>query len=436
MADFQGSIPFRSRQISTSAEIQPANAPPEFITPEPATLTALTLSQAVPIWQEIRKQRGRLRERTHESTAGHFSALEKVFGSVRLKDITAGQLREYQIGRGLNLMRTERGEIHPWHKAAGHSTINHELASLGKLLHHCGLWARLKLYYAPLSIPAWSPREILDKEDEERLFKSAAGHPEAELAFRVACITNNTSASGCELRGLRLKHLIFRKPSIDENGTDQTPCLLEIPPEIVKNNNRPRQIPLNPAALWAVDQCYKRALKCGSCKPDDYLFPLRVRQGKWDPTRPSSRSWLRKSWQHLIRIANTPGLRPHDLRHLFITRMLEDGHSPDVLRAVCGHVTPKMTEYYSHFRMEAKTALVNGVPPHLAAENAKNYAKQRTRSSRTQDSRPPAAKSGSLQEREREIAAKEARLDGLIAAAEQRLRALQSRARLPRLRPH
>ena len=333
------------------------------LTIDAAEFSALTLAEAVPLWKQIREQRERLRPRTHEFTAGCFASLEKFFGDLRLKDITAGQLREYQIARTTNALATDRGVIHPWKKAAGHSAINHELSALGKLLHHCGLWERLHLYYAPLAIPRWSPRDVLNEDDEARLFDRVAIHPDAQLAYWVACITNNTSAAGCELRGLQLKHIHFRELRLDEDGVDQNPSEVEIPAEIVKNFNRPRKIPLNSVALWAFQQCYRRALACGSCRPEDYLFPLRVRIGVWDPGRGASRSWLRKSWAHLVRIAGVPGLHPHDLRHQFITRLLEMGEKPETVRAIAGHVNPKLTEYYSHFRRMVKyTALLQIEP--------------------------------------------------------------------------
>lgn len=324
-----------------------------------------------------------MRPRTHEFTGSCFVALGKFFGQMQLKTITAANLREYQIGRAANTLRTSKGETHPWNNAAGNSTINHELAQLGSLLNHAGLWKdRLKLYYSPLKIAAWSPRDVLSVDDEKRLFEVAKGHPEAELAYLVACITNSTSASGCELRGLRLENVTFLEPTLDENGKNLSPSFVYIPPEIVKNNNRPRKIPLVPQAEWAFQQCMKRALACGSCKPNDHLFPLRLSIGKWDPERPASRSWLRKSWDHLVRIAGTPGLRPHDLRHQFITRKIEEGWESDPLRSLCGHVNPKLTEYYSHVRDHKKLELLNGPPSVPAAPKPKP---RRDRSSSKQD---------------------------------------------------
>ncbi len=357
----EGARPRHTRRHVNCPACSHANA---MLTIDSAEFSALTLAEAVPVWKQIREQRERLRPRTHEATRTYFVALEKFFGDVRLKDITAGQLREYQVARAANLLATEKGEIQPWKKPCGNSTINHELAALGKLLAHCGLWDRLKGYYAPRAIPAWSPRDVLSEEDEARVFEKVRGHPEAELAYWVAVITNNTSAAGCELRGLRLRHLVWNTPRVDANGTDRNPSLVDIPAEAVKNENRPRKIPLNPLALWAFQMVYRRALALGCTKPEHYLFPLRDRATrKWDPTRSASRWFLRKSWGHMVRIAGVEGLHPHDLRHQFITRGLENGVEPDSLRAVCGHVNPKLTEYYSHIRLQAKLAVVMAVMP-------------------------------------------------------------------------
>ena len=131
---------------------------------------------------------------------------------------------------------------------------------------------------------------MLTEEDEQELFSKAASHPEAALAYWVACITNNTTASGLELRGLRLKKIMLRDKEISE---------IYVPAEACKNTSRPRKIALNRTARWAVEQCYKRALSIGSCMPDHYLFPFRINRNTWDPARPASRWYLRKSWDKL-----------------------------------------------------------------------------------------------------------------------------------------
>jgi integrase len=218
------------------------------------------------------------------------------------------------------------------------------------------LWEKIKPYYSPLGIPNWSPRDVLTEEDEEKLFSIAASHPEAQLAYWVACITNNTTAAGCELRGLRLKNLFLK------DGKEISE--IYVPADAVKNNSRPRKIALNRTAKWAIEQCYRRAMQLGACQPDHYLFPLRLNRektedqskhrDKYDPTRPASRWFLRKSWDKLRAATGLHQLNPHDLRHQCITRMLENGVMPETVRAIAGHVTEEMMQYYSHIRRQAK----------------------------------------------------------------------------------
>lgn len=306
----------------------------------------LPFQRAAELWQELRK-RGHLKDRTHIDNDLYVRALNKFFGELRLCDIKPGHLKAYQDARTANLLITVDGrETRPWMKPAGHSIINHEMSCLGQILNHANLWKRLKPYYFPLSIPKWSPRDVLTVEDEDHLFSVAASHPEAALAYWCACITNNTTAVGIELRGLRMKHIFLREaPAISE---------IYIPEDAVKNTSRPRKIALNTTARWAVGQCYKRALRLGATDPNHYLFPFRVNKKKWDPARPASRWFLRKSWEKLRTATGFAYLTPHHLRHQCITRLLESGVHGETVRAIAGHVTTQMMEYYSHIRAQAK----------------------------------------------------------------------------------
>jgi integrase len=325
----------------------------------------LSFRDAVPRWIEHRRAHARLKPRTKEAGLEYLRALERFFGSIRLCEITPGHLKAYQIARGRNELDISGHPVSPWKRTAGHSRINHELSCLTRMLRHCGLWAKLQPYYLPLATPAWSPREelILSEEDEQQLFAVAASCPDAALAYWVACITNNTSASGIELRGLRLKNLYLRPPAeISE---------IYIPQDACKNSSRPRKIALNRTARWAVEQCYRRALSLGSCQPEHYLFPLRLNherrtdaqkhRDKYDPHRPASRFFLRNSWNKLREATGFHQLNPHDLRHQCITRMLENGVLPATVRAIAGHVTEQMMNYYSHIRRESKYEAVMAI---------------------------------------------------------------------------
>lgn len=333
-----------------------------------ADMRGMLFSQASILWMLLRRQSDSLHPRTHDTTQGYLDALAKFFGNLRLRDIIPGHIRGYQISRLHNLVRAGGQELHPWKQEAGHSIINHELSVLGQMMTHCRLWHRIKPYYFPLEMPSWSPREILTEDQEAELWKVAAKHPEAALAYWVAAITNNTTAAGIELRGLRLRHIFLR----DNNEISE----IYIPEDSVKNTSRPRKIALNLTARWAIGECYKRALQLGSCEPDHYLFPLRLNRekrkdkecashAKWDPTRPASRWFLRNSWNKLRAATGFVDLNPHDLRHHCITRLLENDVNPETIVAIAGHVNRKMMEYYAHQRKRVKYAAV------LAIDTAK-----------------------------------------------------------------
>ena len=317
-------------------------------------LATMAFSNASRVWMLLRAQSDRLRPRTHDTTQGYLDALDKFFGALRLRDITPGHLRGYQIARLHNLVRCAGQNLRPWKRLAGHSIINHEISVVGQMLKHCHLWHRLKPYYFPLATAGWSPRQILTEAEEEHLWKVASKHPEAALAYWVAAITNNTSAAGIELRGLRLKHLFLFRDLISE---------IYIPEDSVKNNSRPRKLALNHTAKWAVEQCYKRALQLGACEPDHYLFPFRVKRNQWDPARPPSRWFLRNSWNKLRKATGFADLNPHDLRHHCITRLLENDQNPETVIAIAGHVNRKMLEYYAHQRTRVKYAAVLSIEP-------------------------------------------------------------------------
>lgn len=317
-------------------------------------LSSLPFAEARKFWTLLRAQSTSLKERTHETDANYLKQLGKFFDKIRLRDITPGHLRGYQIARLHNLVRVAGAEVHPWTKAAGHSIINHELSVLQRILEHCRLWARLKPYYFPLPTPKWSPRQILSEADEQRFFAAASADPECGLAYWVAAITTNTSASGIELRGLRLRHIFLR----DAGDISE----IYVPEDAVKNDSRPRKIPLNPLAKWAIEQCYKRALRLGSCEPDHFIFPYRDRRkNAYDPERPPSRWVFRRSWSKLRAATGFPNVKPHDFRFLCVTKMLENGVDPEAVRAVAGHVSQRMVEYYAKHRREAKYAAVMAI---------------------------------------------------------------------------
>ena len=339
-------------------------------------MSSQTFPEAAKVWQSVRRNSNSLRERTHESVDDYVSALTKFFKRTTMSSITPGMLKSYQMARKANAIIVNDKVQRPWKRAAGHSRINHEINLLEQMLKACNEWEKIKPYYSRLKEENWSPRQILSEKEEEQLFKKVAGYPEAELAYCVAAITNNTTASGIELRGLKMENIFLRQQGeISE---------IYVPPEACKNDSRPRKIALNEVASWAVGKVYKRAIKLGSTKPEHYLFPFRIKRCKYDPERQATRWFLRCSWNHLREISGFTDLRPHDLRHHAITRMLENGVDGDLVNAISGHVSQRMREFYSHQRARVRHEAAKKIEPDydvrkLMAEGRRRVKQERVK---------------------------------------------------------
>jgi hypothetical protein len=211
-----------------------------------------TFEDAAVVWQGVRRNSNALRERTHEAVDEYVVALTKFFEGIVMRSVNPGMLKAYQTARKTNSLAIAGKVQRPWQRCASHTRINHELNVLAQMLRACNEWEKIRPYYFPLSVPKWSPREILSEKQEEDPFKNGAGYPEAELAYCVAAITNNITASGVELRCLKIENLFLRPAGeISE---------IYIPPEACKNDHRPRKIALNDVALWAVRKVYQREI--------------------------------------------------------------------------------------------------------------------------------------------------------------------------------
>ncbi len=187
-----------------------------------------------------------LKPKSIESIKGQTAALLKYFGDIPLSEVTAGSFVAYQEQRS---------------KVACPDTVNHECALLKKILkkavverngYRTSLWEPIDEYYAPMKPRAWQPPRVFTVPEQERIFSLAAGDGNLELANIVFTITRNTTASGCELRGMRLKHLELKAD----------PPRVYVPE--AKNEFRPRLIPLNEQAVAAFERAVLRCAKLGS----------------------------------------------------------------------------------------------------------------------------------------------------------------------------
>ncbi len=300
---------------------------------DPDSLLKLRFSSAVAIWLETRKPY--LRERSFYMAGHHIEQLNRFFGALKAKDIHLGHLRQYQRERASN-------EARRWKRKAGPSIINHEISVVQQFLKRCGRWKDFEEHYEPLPLPPSRKPKVMTDEEEYRLFAIAKTKPEFELAYLVAGMSVNTTAAGSELRHLRLQDVSLEgRPKITIN------------PEHTKNDYRHRTIPLNSSAVIQLTQVIARAQSLGCFLPQHYIFPYRVTRNLWDPYRPASTSWLRNSFTAMRDAADLPWLTPHCLRHQAITKMLENGTPPEIVRGISGHIGEQMMRHYFHGRYDA-----------------------------------------------------------------------------------
>ena len=142
---------------------------------------------AAVVWQRVRKNSNALRERTHEAVDEYVVALKTFLEGIVMRSVNPGMLKAYQTARKTNSLAIA-GKVHrPWRRCANHTRINHELNVLAQMLRACNEWENIRPYYFPLSVPKWSPREILSEKQEEDLFKNVAGYPEMETLRSRTC---------------------------------------------------------------------------------------------------------------------------------------------------------------------------------------------------------------------------------------------------------
>ena len=304
-------------------------------------LKDLNFEQAAEFWLDERKLTNK--PGTIRCYQDYIARLATSFAGTKLRDIQTWHLIRYQKGK--------KDKYHP-------ASINHDCNTLLQILGRASMRKEVEQHYRPLRVPEWQPPRVLSEAEEDSFFQIAGTNPDWALAYCVASLTNNTSASGKELRLLQLKNV----------DLESDPPILSVPRDM-KNPHRQRRIPLNDRGRIQMVRLLERAHSLGSTGPEHYLFPFRDKSSKlYDPTRPASESWLKYQWKKMVNAALRQGaigfaIKPHNLRHQIITKLLEDGQPEEVVRAIAGHVSRRMMEHYSHSRIQRKFQALDAINP-------------------------------------------------------------------------
>jgi integrase len=288
--------------------------------------------QAATEWLEVAKPH--LAERTQDIYDVAIRChLSPALGSLLLCDIDAREIAAYQAKR----------------KSSGTSarTLNKELQVLRQVLKRHKLWAMLQ-------------GEVKFEREHSNIGKALAPDEETKLLavcesnsllHTVVCLALNTALRRNEIRTLRWSQidLFDRTLTVGRTKTE---------------GGSGRVVPLNSVAYAAL---VRWASRFPNAQPGHYVFPA-CEDARIDTKHPNAanidaaqpiKSW-RTGWRRALTDAGLQ-IRFHDLRHSCITKLSESQASEQTIMAIAGHMSRAMVEHYSHIRMAAKRAALDGI---------------------------------------------------------------------------
>ena len=277
--------------------------------------------------------------RTERDLRQYARQVMKFFGDLRLEEIHAGHLREYQRARAV----CDKSAAN-WEQPAGANLIRKEMQTVMRVMRAAGAWREeIEQAYEPLQPVTNDVPRAMTPSEQHRFLHSAGSREAWRTVYCYALVALQTTASTNELRALRLGDIFL------EQG------VITIRTEGAKNRFRVRTIPLQtPEVVWALQVLIDRARELGGNGPHCYLFPFHLHHDVYDPLRPMTVWGLRRPWTEIRAAAGLDWLRPYDLRHTAITRMAEAGVPIHVIMSFAGHMSQKMQLHYTSISMAAK----------------------------------------------------------------------------------
>ncbi len=235
--------------------------------------------------------------------ASRLDRLLPFFREKRLRDLTPWLIERYKAER--------RKMVTP-------ATVNRDLQVLSSLLSRAVEWGKLTEH--PMKggkvkkLPELGTRErVLTAEEETRLLKHST--PELQDLILLALDT-----------GMRLGEIVSLTPA-DVDLAHREARLRHT------KNGKERRLPLTARAVGILTD---RGRALAAAAP-------------YFPPRPGQRPWrLKSAWQDAVREAGLKGLRFHDLRHTFATRLVTGGADLVTVQHLLGHGDLRMTSRYAH----------------------------------------------------------------------------------------
>jgi integrase len=200
------------------------------------------------------------------------------------------------------------------------------------------------------------PRNVTEAVDPPRLVKKEVQHLTLKQATEFLKIVSEDRFEALYVlaitTGLRRGELLGLK-WVDVNLNREVLSVQRALSPKGKTFNRPknakgRSIHLTPVAAEAlkrhrVTQNEERSRVGGRWQEQGLIFPSQV----GTPMNPSN--FINRSFKPLLKRAELPSIRFHDLRHTFASLMLSNGEHPKIVQEILGHAQISLTlDTYSH----------------------------------------------------------------------------------------
>jgi len=228
-----------------------------------------------------------------------------------------------------------------WRQKEGNSksTVNRYLALLKKMLNLAieegyleqNPVTKIKFYSEKDNLK----ERILSEEEEKRLIEASTPHLKS-----IITIALHTGMRLGEILNLEWDQIDFKELSILVEKT---------------KSGRSRTIPINPLLL---KELLKLRRENGQ---SPYVFP--------NPDTGKPITTVKTSFTGACKRAGIEGLRFHDLRHTFGSRLVQRGADIETVRSLLGHSSITITQRYVHTTDDRKKAAVDLLRIRYTAEN-------------------------------------------------------------------
>jgi integrase len=293
----------------------------------PTEMAAWRLDQAEKWWIEFR--RPRIAESTLNSERYRMHHFGRLLSNKHLSEISNADLDRY-AGK-----RLEEG-VGAW-------SINKEILLWSLVLKKAKLWSRLREDYKPLRTKGSDIGRSLTHDELRQLADVAESSVDWEAAFYGSVLAVNSGLRGGEIKKLRIGAIDLVRRRLVIRRAD------------AKTEASARYIELNRDATAAAERLLLRASLLGVTSPVHFLMPKHLSrishgvckgQRGYDPDQPQK--YWDTAWTSLTKAAGLEGFRFHDLRHTFISHMVELGVPLGVIQAMVGHISSRMLRHYTH----------------------------------------------------------------------------------------